>query len=517
MGWGRMFLRCHSRKKNGKRHRYGSVVESRRCRNGRPAQRQVLYLGEINDGQEAAWRKTVEVFDEPKKETRQLSLFPSDRPIPPEEVNALSVVLTERRRLHPRSFGDCRLGCRLGDELELSTFWDAKLGAERGRVPWAKVLQRRVINRLCEPGSEFAVHRRGFLGSARDELRATDFAAARKDRLYRCLDRLLPHKDERCRFLTEKWKTLFDARFDVWLYDLTSTYFEGSCAEIPKAQHGYSRDGRPDCRQVVIARVVTTEGLPLAYEVFPGNTVDQTTLRPFLAKIEKLYGKARRVWVMDRGIPTEATLEERRNEGVASLVGTPRSLLSKLEKELLDKPWERVHDGVQVKLLEQENELYVLARSNDRQKKEEAIRRRKLKRLIHGFNRLKRRAIRRDPLLKKLAVLQQEAGRVAKFIKIREPKINEPVNRETLVGTFDRAAWKKALDREGGYILRGYLPWKDFPSTAEEQAPVRWAWYMPLVRVEESFQTLQSDLDLRPIHHQIEQRVEAHLFIAFLA
>lgn len=512
-----MFLRCHSRKKNGKRHRYWSVVESRRCRNGRPAQRQVLYLGEINDVQEAAWRKTVAVFDEQKKETRQLSLFPSDRPLPPEEVNALSVVLTEMRLLHPRSFGDCWLGCLLWDELELSAFWEAKLGAERGRVPWTKVLQLLVINRLCEPGSEFAVHRRWFLRSAMDELQATDFAVAEKDRLYRCLDRILPYKDELCRFLTEKWKTLFDARFDVLLYDLTSTYFEGSCARIPKAKHGYSRDGRPDCRQVVIALVVTTDGLPLAYEVFPGNTVDKTTLRPFLAKIEKRYGKARRVWVMDRGIPTEATLEEMRNEGVAYLVGTPRSLLSKLEKELLDQPWNRVHDGVQVKLLEQENELYVLARSNDRRKKEEAIRRRKLKRLIHGLNRLKRRAISRDQLLKKLAVLQQEAGRVAKFIKVREPKINEPVNRETMVCTFDRAAWKKALDRDGCYILRGYLPWKDFPSTAEKQAPVLWAWYMQLVRVEEAFKTLKSDLDLRPIHHQIEQRVEAHLFIAFLA
>jgi len=512
-----MFLRCHSRKKNGKRHRYWSVVESRRCRNGRPAQRQVLYLGEINDGQEAAWRKTIDVFDEQKKETRQLSLFPSDRPIPPEEVNALSVVLTEMRLLHPRSFGDCWLGCLLWDELELSTFWDAKLGAERGRVPWAKVLQLLVINRLCEPGSEFAVHRRWFLRSAMDELLATDFAVAQKDRLYRCLDRLLPHKDELCRFLTEKWKTLFDARFDVLLYDLTSTYFEGSCAEIPKARHGYSRDGRPDCRQVVIALVVTTDGLPLAYEVFPGNTVDKTTLRPFLAKIEKLYGQARRVWVMDRGIPTEQTLEEMRAEGVGYLVGTPRSLLSKMEKDLVDRPWEQVHEGVQVKLLEQENELYVLARSMDRRKKEVAIRRRKLKGLIHGLNRLKRRAISRDQLLKKIAVLQQEAGRVAKFVKIREPKVDEPVNRSTFTCTFDRAAWKKALDREGCYILRGYLPWKDFPSTAEKQAPVLWAWYMQLVRVEEAFKTLKSDLDLRPIHHQIEQRVEAHLFIAFLA
>jgi hypothetical protein len=264
---------------------------------------------------------------------------------------------------------------------------------------------------------------------------------------------------------------------------------------------------------------VTTDGLPLAYEVFPGNTVDKTTLRPFLEKIEKLYGKARRVWVMDRGIPTEATLEEMRRDGVAYLVGTPRSLLGKLEKDLVDRPWEQVHEGVQVKLLAQENELYVLARSADRRKKEAAIRRRKLKTLIHGLNRLKRRTISRDTLLKKVAVLQSDAGRVAALVKIREPKAGEPVNRETFVGTFDRSAWRKALDRDGCYILRAYLPPEHTPEarTWEKQAPVLWAWYTQLVHVEEAFKTLKSDLDLRPIHHQIESRVEAHIFVAFLA
>jgi len=511
-----MFLRCHSRKKNGKLHRYWSVVESRRCRGARPVQRQVLYLGEINDSQEAAWRKTIEVFDERKKQYHQYSLFPADRPVPPGEVHALSLVLTEMRLMHPRSFGDCWLGCMLWEELGLSSFWEARLGQERGRVPWAKVLELLVVNRLCEPGSEFAVHRHWFLRSAMDELLGVDFAVAQKDRLYRCLDRILAHKDELCRFLTEKWRTLFDAQFDVLLYDLTSTYFEGRCAEIPKAKFGYSRDKRPDCRQVVIALVVTTDGLPLAYEVFPGNTVDKTTLQPFLAKIEKLYGKARRVWVMDRGVPTEASLEQMRNEGVAYLVGTPRSLLSKLEKDLVDRPWEEVHEGVQVKLLGQDDELYVLARSADRRKKEEAIRRRKLKRLLHGLNRLKRRAISRDSLLKKVAVLQQEAGRAASFVKIREPKVDEPVNRETFVCTFDRIAWNKALERDGCYILRGYLPWKDVPEDSDRQAPLLWAWYMLLVHVEEAFKTLKSDLDLRPIHHQVEPRVEAHIFVAFL-
>jgi hypothetical protein len=512
-----MFLRCHQRKKNGKLHRYWSVVESRRVAGGDPVQRQVLYLGEINDSQEAAWRKTLTVFDERRQRYEQFALFPADRPIPADEANALSVVLAELRLLRPRTFGNCWLGCLLWEELGLSDFWDARLGDQRGDVPWRKVLELLVVNRLCEPGSEFAVHRRWFDRSAMDELLGTDFAVAAKDRLYRCLDRILPHKDDLCCHLTQRWKTLFDASFDVLLYDLTSTYFEGLCREIPKAKHGYSRDGRPDCRQVVIALVVTTDGLPLAYEVLAGNTADHTTLRDFLAKIEGLYGQARRVWVMDRGVPTEATLAQMRQEGVAYLVGTPRRQLRKLEQELVEQPWEAVHEGVQVKLLEQDQELYVLARSAARRQKEAAIRRRRLKKLIHGLNRLKRRKVTRDTLLKKVAVMQQEAGpAVAALVKICEPRPDEPVNRATFRCTMDRAAWRAAQERDGCYLLRGHLPWADFPAGLEKQASTLWNWYMQLVQVEEAFKTLKSDLALRPIHHQVESRVEAHLFVAFL-
>ena len=470
-----MFLRCHSRKKNGKPHRYWSVVESRRLAGGNPAQRQVLYLGEINDSQEAAWRKTIAVFDEQKNQSCEVSLFPSDRIIPPDQANALAVVLTEMRLVRPRSFGDCWLGCRLWEELGLQNFWREKLGGERGGVPWEKVLQLLAVNRLCEPGSEFAVHRSWFLRSAMDELLGVDFAVAEKDRLYRCLDRILPHKDELCRFLVGRWKTLFDASFDVLLYDLTSTYFEGQCEQIPKARHGYSRDGRPDCRQVVIALVVTTDGLPLAYEVLAGNTADKTTLKSFLAKIEAQSGKARRVWVMDRGVPTEATLQDMRADEVAYLVGTPRHLLSKLEKDLLDKPWEQVHEGMAVKLLEQENELYVQAKSSQRQKKENAMRRRKLKALVHGLNRLKRRRnLTRDHLLERVAVLRKEAGRVASFIDIRKPLEGEPVNRKTFTCTFNRAAWKQSMERDGCYILRAHIPWEDWPAGMEKNAQVLW-------------------------------------------
>jgi len=459
-----MFLRSHLRKKNGKLHRYWSVVESRRLANGQSAQHPVLYLGEINDSQEAAWRKSITVFDEDQGEAGQAALFPDDRPIPADEVNGLSLVMSDIRLLRPRSFGDCWLGCHLWRELNLDRFWQEQLGDERGNVPWEKVLQLLAVNRLCQPLSEFAVHRQWFLASAMDELLECDFAVAEKDRLYRCLDRVLAHKDALCRHLTAQWKTLFDARFDILLYDLTSTYFEGGCEQIPKARHGYSRDGRSDCRQVVIALVVTTDGLPLAYEVLPGNTADKTTLTSFLEKIQSLYGKARRVWVMDRGIPTEATLQKMRGDDMAYLVGTPRSTLDKLEKSMLDKPWETVHEGMSVKLLEQDGELYVLARASNRQKKENAMRRRKLKKLVHGINRLKRRKIKRDYLLERLAVLRKEAGRVASFVQIRKPRAGEPVNRQTFTAKLDAAAWKKAMDRDGSYILRAHVPWEQWPA-----------------------------------------------------
>ena len=495
-------------------------MESRRCVGGEIVQRQVLYLGEINDSQESAWRKTIRVFDEEKQDYRQIALFPADGPIPADEANALSVKLTEMRLLRPRSFGDCWLGCLLWDKLGLSSFWSQKLGGDRGAVPWDKVLAILAVNRLCDPGSEFAVHRRWFLNSAMGELLGVDDSAASKDRLYRCLDRILAHKDELCQHLAGRWRTLFDARYDVLLYDLTSTYFEGGCAQIPKARHGYSRDGRPDCRQVVIALVVTPQGLPLAYEVLAGNTSDKTTLKTFVAKIEAMYGVARRVWVMDRGIPTEEKLEELRAEKVAYLVGTPKAMLPKLEQELLERPWRTVHEGMNVRLLEKDNELYVEAYSVSRQGKENAMRRRKLQALVHGLNRLKpwrrRTGIERDQLLRRVAVLKKEAGRVSSFVKVREPEPGEKVDRQTFVCRFERQALRKAMERDGHYILRAYIPWEDPPSGMEKTAESLWSWYMQLIHVEEAFKSLKSDLGLRPIHHQVEKRVEAHILVAFL-
>jgi transposase len=406
----------------------------------------------------------------------------------------------------------------------LDGFWQEKLGGDRGAVAWDKVIQLLAVNRLCDPGSEFAVHRRWFLGSAMDELLGCDFAVAEKDRLYRCLDRVLPYKDALCQHLTERWKTLFDASFDVLLYDLTSTYFEGSCAQIPKARHGYSRDGRPDCRQVVIALVVTPDGLPLTYEVLAGNTLDHSTLGEMLKKIETLHGKARRVWVMDRGIPTKATRERMREEGIGYLVGTPKHLLKEMEKDLLDKPWQQVHEGMQVKLLEREGELFVLAQSRDRRAKENAIRRRKLKGLLKGLNRLRsqaipkprRRKLSRDQVLRRVAVLKKSAGRIASFVTVHEPEPQEEVSRKTFTYTFDHERWRESIQRDGSYILRAWLPDDSWPAGMEKQAPALWQWYMQLTHVEEAFKTLKGDLCLRPIHHQLEHRVEAHIMVAFL-
>ena len=252
-----MFLRTHHRRKYGKDHYYFSVVENRRVAGGQTVQRQVLYLGEVNTTQEAAWRKTLEVFDERRERRTSLMLFPEAQEVPADAVNAVRVKLDQMQLCRPRAFGNYWLGCSLWEQLELERFWPRRLAGERGAVPWAQVLEILVVSRLIAPGSEFRLHRQGFESSALDELLAVDFAAVAKDRLYRCLDLLLVHKEELFKHLHQKWKDLFGVSYDVLLYDLTSTYFEGLCAEIPKAQHGYSRDGRPDCRQVVIALVIT--------------------------------------------------------------------------------------------------------------------------------------------------------------------------------------------------------------------------------------------------------------------
>jgi transposase len=503
-------LKVHRRKKDGKEHRYFSIVESRRVSRRRVVHRTVVYLGEINDSQQAAWRKTLEVFDEKQQDFATLSLFPDDREVAG-DVDALQVRLGEMQLERPRAFGSCWLGCELWRQLKLDEFWQSKLPEGREAVPWEKVLRLLVVNRLLAPGSEFQVHRQWFDQTAMADLLGADFAVAEKDRLYRCLDRLLKHKQELFQHLRERWQDLFAAHFDILFYDLTSTYFEGEAEEIPKAKRGYSRDHRPDCLQVVIALVITPEGFPLAYEVMDGNTSDRTTLRGFLEGIEKTYGKARRVWVMDRGIPTEALLAEMRDPArqMFYLVGTPKGRVNQHEKKWLDLPWQQVRESVQVKLYEQEGELYVLAKSEGRQAKENAMRRRRLARLLRKLRVMRRSLPKRDQLLLRIGAAKKEAGRPFGFVTIRVPKADEAVTRETFTFAVDKEKLRKAELRDGHYLLRSNL-------TGEDPG-VLWERYIQLTQIEAAFKALKSELGLRPIYHQLGHRVEAHILVAFLA
>src|SRR5215468_10919339 len=507
----RMFLRSTNRRKDGKDHRYFSVVENRRLPGGKTAQRTVLYLGEINDQQQAAWRKTLDVFDEAQQRFTSMSLFPDDREVPADAIDSVQVRLSGLELKRPRIFGSCWLACELWQQLSLDEFWRERLPEGRETVSWEKVLRLLVVNRLLDPGSEFRVHRQWYLNSAMDELLQTGFAVAEKDRLYRCLDRLLEHKQELFAYLKQKWADLFAADFEVLLYDLTSTYFEGEMEENPKAQRGYSRDGRPDCVQLVIALVVTPDGFPLAYEVMNGNTADNSTLRDFLAKVETAYGKARRVWVMDRGIPSEAVLQEMRapERQTSYLVGTPKGRINQHEKKWLELPWQKVRDSVEVKLYEYQGELYVLAKSQGRQAKEIAIRRKRLARLLRKLRAMRKSLPKRDQLLLRIGAAKKEAGRAFGFVKLKLPKKDEAVTRETFSFQVDKVKLQRAQQRDGHYLLRSNL-------TGEDPA-VLWTRYVQLTQIESVFRSLKSELGIRPIYHQLEHRADAHILIAFLA
>jgi len=504
-----MFLRATVRKKNGKEHHYWSVVENRRVARGRVVQRHVLYLGEINSSQELAWRKSIEVLEEGERAPRSLALFPEDRCeglLADESIVRLR--LSQLRVCRPRQWGACWLALTLWQELKLDEFWGERLLPSRKGTRWDQVLFVLVTYRLIAPGSEWRLHRHWYGQTALAELLGVDESLADIHTLYRCHDRLLANKEALFSHLAERWRDLFHVSFDVLLYDLTSTYFESDppLDEKDKRRHGYSRDHRPDCVQIVIALVVTTEGLPLAYEVLAGNTADSTTLRSFVQKIERQYGRARRIWCMDRGVPTEAVLEEMRSADppIQYLVGTPKGRLTKLEQALVDKPWRQARPGVKVKLLAQQGELYVFAESADRVAKERSMRRRQLKWLWARLAQLRAMRLTRDALLMKLGSAQSKAPVAWRLMDIdlgeKDATFSYRLNREKL---------RIARRREGRYLLRTNLT---------ETDPVKlWNYYLQLVTVEEAFRILKSDLAIRPIFHQEEARIEAHVFLAFLA
>jgi transposase len=517
-----MHLKCRTRKKNGKTHRSWSVEETRRA-GKRVRHRHVLYLGELNDSQQRAWERTLAVLDRTSGRLRQMSLFPEERaPLPPPggvpiaEHEQVRVRLSHLRLEHPRQWGACHLANQLYQQLRLDEFFTARLPKSRKGTDWEKVLRILVIYRLLAPGSEWKLHRQWFRATALRDLLGVDDTAAQDDTLYRCHDLLLAHKEDLFAHLRQRWADLFNATYDILLYDLTSTYFECDASgpsgpasdDNDPRKFGYSRDKRPDCVQVVIALVVTPEGLPLAYEMLPGNTSDKTTLAGMLALIQKRHGAARRVWVMDRGIPTEETLAAMRvsKPPIHYLVGTPKARLARHQAALSELPWHDVREQLRVKKLAHENETYIYTESKERVHKERSMRRRALKAYWKRLGELAtlQRPIPRDDMLVRLGKAQEKTGKLAaSLVDVEvtpEGKLTHRLNKPKL---------REARQREGRYLLRTNL--------ADETPETLWRYYMQLVFVEEAFRTLKGDLALRPVWHQLPERIEAHLFIAFLA
>ena len=505
-----MFVRAKRRFKDGKEHRYWSVVENCRNRDGRVVQRQVLYLGEINDSQRAAWCRSIEVLQGDSGPV-PMALFADDREAPELECETVRINVKDLSLQRPRQWGACWLALTLWDRLELDRFWGPRLPVSRQGTRWLDVLKTQVCYQLIDPGSEWRLHRHWYEHSAMGDLLSSPMRVVADDVLYRCLDKLLPHKRALFSFLRERWETLFDARFDVLLYDLTSSYFESDPPFSGKRQFGYSRDKRPDCVQVVIALIVTPQGFPLAYEVMPGNTSESTTLADFLEKIEAQYGRSDRVWIMDRGIPTEETLAAMRTgeAPVHYLVGTPKGRLTRLEKSFVGLPWREVRESVEVKLLTEDGELYILAQSRARILKERGMRRRRLSKLWRRLHELRGQSLQRDALLLKLGAAKKEAGRAWHLVDIRLPEAGQAVTPETFTFALRRDRLRRTRRREGRYLLRSNL-------TGEDPATL-WRYYMRLTEIEQAFKEIKHDLAIRPIFHQREERIESHIFVAFMA
>jgi transposase len=505
-----MFLRPNYRSKDGKNHTYWSLVETVRTPNG-PRQKTLCYLGELNDSAQARWLKTIEVFNE-QGEAQQLKLFPSNVEAPADDPQVARVLLNKVRLERTRQFGGCYLGLELWKRLELDRFFEQALDRAPADVPWSRIAALLAINRLCAPGSELAVEQRWYPTTALDDLLGIEEGKINDTRLYRCLDRILPYKTQLERHLKDRYGTLFGAEFDVLLYDLTSTYVEGAAEDNPMMRRGYSRDHRPDCEQMVIALIVNAEGFPFSYETFDGNRADVSTMEVILRMVERKYGKARRIWVFDRGIVSEENLAAIRKRGGQYLVGTPRRQMKQFEAELLKEDWKQVRPEVEIKkvAIPQGEETYILCRTAGRREKEQAIRKRFCSRMEIALQQLEKTIA--TGKLKDRNRMERRLGK----IQARNPSVSDLYElslRETSEGVRlfwqmreDRQRWREA--REGAYLLRTNLP----AETPEEL----WLKYMQLTEAEASFRALKSELAVRPLFHQKEPRVKAHVMVAFL-
>jgi transposase len=505
-----MFLRPHHRDKDGKRHTYWSLVETVRTPDG-PRQRTLCHLGELNDSAQARWLKTIEVFND-AGERHQLKLFPSDIAPPADDAEVAHVVVHRVRLERTRQLGPALLGLALWRQLRLDEFFETRLDAVPADVPWSRVAAILAINRLCAPGSELAIEERWYPTTALDDLLHLPEGAINDTRLYRTLDHLLPQKTALERHLTTRYGELFAAEFDVLLYDLTSTYVEGAAPKNPMMHRGYSRDHRPDCLQVVLAVIVNVDGFPLSYETFDGNRADVTSLETVMRMVERKYGQARRVWVFDRGIVSDANLAAIRRRGGQYLVGTRRATLRHVEQALLDGPWTHVRDEVDAQLIPIPGgtETYVLCRSTARREKELAIRRRFSTRLEDRLRGLEKRVA--TGRLKDRGKIERVLGRLqasyASVADLYEMAVREEDGQLRLHWRLieERRAWRDA--REGAYMLRTNL----VGQTVEEL----WTKYIQLTEAEAAFRALKSELAVRPVFHQLERRAKAHVLVAFL-
>lgn len=510
-----MFLKANKRFKDGKQHIYYTLNESVRISKRRTVQRTILHLGELTTSQHHRWHHTIDVINE-RSEARQMELLTEDehqRRGCPDDPDVVAIRLSSLEVSNCREFGSCWIGVKLWQLLDLDEFWLQRLGGLRGEVPWEKVAELLAVNRLCDPGSELSVHEKWYPKTGMSLLLDCDNSVAEKDRLYRCLDRLVEHKQALEGHLKRKWGELFSAEFEVLLYDLTSTYFEGLVEEVPQAKRGYSRDHRPDCKQLVIALIVTPEGFPLSYEIFDGNTRDVQSLEAMINQVESKYGKARRTWVFDRGVVSEENLQKLRERGGTYVVGTPRSRLKDFESDLLGRDWQQVRGQVDVKLRAgDDGDLYVIARSVKRRAKENAMRHRRMRKLYDSLRSLAACVVhghvrRYDVLIKRLGRLQERYVQVFGLVEISHQRDNEIIKHFSF--RLKRQALKKAYRQDGIYLLRTNL--------AEEDPAKLWEQYIQLTEVETAFRTLKSEVGLRPIYHWIAPRVEAHVMLAFIA
>ena len=513
-----MFLRRHKRKKRGEIYEYWTLVESVRTSRG-PRQRTVATLGKLpglDDEARVGWEHIADILD---GKARQRDFLEPAAPDPPEwatvDLKGLSV-----ERL--RRFGDVYLGLALWRRLGLDRFFNDAIEPGREKIPWATMASILTLARFCAPSSELRISDFWYGKTALDDLLGVAADEIYDQRLYRALDALLPKKDEVFGHLQKTYGELFGTTYDLLLYDITSTYFEGAGARNPQARRGYSRDSRPDCAQVCIGLVVTPEGLPLAYEVFDGNRADVTTVEEIVETMRTKYGHERRVWVMDRGMVSEDNLDDLRSAGASYLVGTPKSMLKKFERELLDDDWEHVATNVEVKICAapgNTRETFVLCRSTGRREKERAMRERQIKGLEQGLAQLKARteaptrALRnRDAANRRIGRLFQRFSRAAHLYDVTIGEVADPNHKSgkrlsvTIQVRDDLREWVEQAD--GCYLLRTNLEGQD--------AQTLWKTYIGLTQIEDCFRITKHDLGLRPIFHHREDRTQAHILVCFL-